>query len=79
MPKSKLARLEAITSSKDVTDVYAKVMKTLFGNYHTHILSVADLICLIIDKCSGMFHPLPDEGDDMLDFLDVFAVDLASW
>ena len=54
--------------------MYNKVMNALFGNYQTNILSVTDLICLVIDKCAGMFHPLPDEGDDNLDYLDVFAV-----
>lgn len=67
------AKLDAILS-KEVPDVYNKIMKALFGHYPTSILSLTDLICLIIDKCAGMFHPLPDEGDDQLDYLDVFAV-----
>jgi hypothetical protein len=67
------ARLE-VEHSNDVTDVYNKVWKAVFGRYQANILTVTDLVCLVIDKCAGMFHPLPEEGDDNIDYLDVFAV-----
>src|SRR5450755_3852102 len=35
-----------------------------------------DLVCLIIDKCSGLFHPRFYEADHTLDYLDVFAIEI---
>jgi hypothetical protein len=71
VPTSNEARLEA---AKDISDVYGRILSALFGNYQTGIVSVTDLVCLITDKCSGLFHPRSDEVDDKLDYLDVFAV-----
>jgi hypothetical protein len=36
--------------------------------------STEDLVSLIIDKCSGLFHPCHDEIDHVLDYLEVFAI-----
>jgi hypothetical protein len=59
----------------DASSVYGRILAA-FGEFHTGIVSATDLVCLIIDKCSGLFHPRPDEVDDKLDHLDVFAVSI---
>jgi len=57
----------------DTSGVYGRILAA-FGESHTGIVSATDLVCLIIDKCSGLFHPRSDEVEDKLDYLDVFAV-----
>jgi hypothetical protein len=70
-PTGNQARLEA---AKDISDVYGRILSALFGNNRT--VSVTDLVCLITDKCSGLFHSRTDEVVDELDYLDVFAVEI---
>ncbi|GAB1319320.1 hypothetical protein MFIFM68171_09530 [Madurella fahalii] len=42
--------------------------------YQDEIVSVTDFVCLIIEKCSSLFHPRSDEADDKLYDLHVFAL-----
>jgi hypothetical protein len=69
-PRGAEAQLEA---ALDPSDVYGRILAA-FGESPTGIVSATDLVCLIIDKCSGLFHPRSDEVGDKLDYLDVFAV-----
>jgi hypothetical protein len=69
------AQLEAAT---DPSTVFGRVLAAL-GDSTIGNVSATDLACLIIDKCSSLFHPNPDEADDKLDYLDVFEVSIGKY
>ena len=58
----------------DITDIYNRIFSALCTG--AAVTSITDLTCLIIDKCSSLFHPRVDEADHTLDYLEVFAVSI---
>lgn len=64
-----------VVARVEVTDVYNKIFSALCTG--AAVTSVVDLSCLVIDKCSSLFHPCVGESDHSLDYLEVFAVSIA--
>lgn len=71
VPKGTHAKAEA---ALDTSDVYGKVFSAM--TKYASITSPTDLVCLIFDKCSALFHPSRDEVDVTVDYLDVFAISI---
>lgn len=65
---------ERIIAALAAPDARGRVLNALYGDQISQVLSVTDLICLIIEKCSGLFHPTPQEVSDPFDYLEVFNV-----
>lgn len=64
-----------INAAKEIPDCRGRILSALYGNYACPVVTYTDLICLIIDKCTGFLHPTPQEAKcrDM-DCLDPFVV-----
>jgi hypothetical protein len=60
----------------DATDVYNKIFQSLISE-ETDIFSATDLVSLIIDKCSSLFHPGPKEEDPTIDYFETFTIAIA--
>ncbi|RSL68709.1 hypothetical protein CEP54_002752 [Fusarium duplospermum] len=65
-----------LENARSVPDAHGRILSALYSDYSRNISSVTDLLCLIIDKCPALFHPLPEEVNDPLDYLDVFATEI---
>jgi hypothetical protein len=57
----------------DRSQFYGRIFSSL-QQANVEKSSIEDLVSLIIDKCSGLFHPRCDEIDHVLDCLEVFAI-----
>ncbi|KAF2463171.1 uncharacterized protein BDR25DRAFT_347387 [Lindgomyces ingoldianus] len=64
------------TAAPDKTDVRERILSAIQGD-HKDIDTAQKFACLVMDKCSGVFFPEASEEDDLLDFLDVFAISIA--
>jgi hypothetical protein len=71
VPQGTQAKAEA---ELDTANLYGKVFSAMTKS--ASIGSPEDLVCLIIDKCSALFHPSRDEFDVKIDYLDVFAISI---
>ncbi|KAK1757198.1 hypothetical protein QBC47DRAFT_412517 [Echria macrotheca] len=60
--RDKKEAFEIINIAKMIPDVRGRILSALYGNYSQPVVTPADLICLIIDKCAGIFHPTPQEA-----------------
>ncbi|CZR64777.1 uncharacterized protein PAC_14676 [Phialocephala subalpina] len=61
------------TIEHDRSQIYGRIFSALLQP-DVEKSSAEDVVSLIIDKCSGLFHPCHDEIDHMLDYLEVFAI-----
>ncbi|RMJ15102.1 hypothetical protein CDV36_005242 [Fusarium kuroshium] len=62
-----------LADAKSMPDAHGRILNALYSDYGQNISSATDLLCLIIDKCSALFHPVPEEANDTLSYLDVFT------
>lgn len=65
-----------LAAARRVPDAHGRILSALSSDYGRNIFSVTDLLCLIIDKCSALFHPVPEDINDPLDYLDIFAAEI---
>ncbi|KAK4225245.1 hypothetical protein QBC38DRAFT_531130 [Podospora fimiseda] len=56
------AAIEKIDAAKDSPNARGRILSALYGNYQSPVFTPTDLICLIIDKCTSLFHPTPQEA-----------------
>ncbi|EHK99127.1 hypothetical protein M7I_4959 [Glarea lozoyensis 74030] len=66
-------RNEDLFTTDDRSQFYDRIFSALLQP-DVEKSSADDVVNLIIDKCSGLFHPRHDEIDHMLDYLEVFAI-----
>jgi hypothetical protein len=57
----------------DMSQIYDRIFSAL-QQPEVKKNSAIDLVCLIIDKCTGLFRPFHDETDHFLDYLELFAI-----
>lgn len=60
----------------DPSQVYGRIYSAL-QQASVAKSSVEDIVALVIDKCSGLLHPLHHEIDYRLDYLEVFIIAIA--
>jgi hypothetical protein len=66
-------RNEDVSTIDDRSQFYDRIFSALLQP-DVEKSSADDVVSLIIDKCSGLFHSCHDEIDHMLDYLEVFAI-----
>lgn len=73
---SKTPISDVISLEFDTSQIYGRISSAL-QQASVEKSSVEDIVALIIDKCSGLFHPLHNGIDYRLDYLEVSVIAIA--